>query len=69
MVNTPTDLYADTAPRIEKTLELYRKEFGRMPTRIVLHTALWDAQRRMQLARISSGVADSDLDFGKKMIF
>jgi hypothetical protein len=37
------DPYVDTLPRIKKSIEIFISQFG-YPTRIILHTAMWDSK-------------------------
>lgn len=38
----PSDPFIDTEPRIERVFELYLKEMGKYPSRILFHTGQWE---------------------------
>ena len=42
-IASPSDPLVDTQNRINRTIELYKSQFGQ-PDRVMLHTAQWDLQ-------------------------
>lgn len=40
-INTPSDIYVDTKPRIQYAMELYYRSYA-APDRIIYHSAVWD---------------------------